>query len=137
MKPERLKRYKEKLDFLQERINDLEEWTESFPEEKKEKLGVYKAGQELIETITDLAAMAVKDENHLPKDDESNINSLEKLKIINKELNKQLKEANGLRNILIHRYNTFDEKRAVSSLHDLLPAFKQFLDSIEKWLKKE
>lgn len=140
MDTERAKRYKDKLNFMDERCADVEEWTSSgisdFTSDKKTRLAVYKAFQELIETSLDIAAMVCKDSRIVPRDDYTNIEELYNRNIIDERLNKALAESNGLRNRLVHRYNSLDDRTAFESIHTLIPAFKQLEDVMNRWLKK-
>ena len=140
MREERLKRYRDKLNLVTERIDDVESWVphsiEEFVSDKKTRLAVYKASQEMIETSMDIIAMMCKDLKIVPKDDYTNIKALEDRGIINKKLTHALVHANGLRNRLVHRYNVLDDKIAFESIKELLPNFKKFLSVTEKWLKE-
>ena len=54
--------------------------------------------------------MLVKDIGIQVKDDTANISEIVKKRNLDSELGEKLKRANGLRNILVHRYNEIDEK---------------------------
>lgn len=140
MREERLKRYREKLNLISERIEDLEAWlprsVEEFVSDKKTRLAVYKASQEMIEASMDLLAMMCKDLKIVPKDDHTNIEALKGKGVITSSLARALAHANGLGNRLVHRYNALDDKIAFESIRDLLPDFKNFLEVVEKWLRR-
>ena len=53
--------------------------------------------------------MIIKDSKRNPKDDYTNIHELEKMRVISSGSAKLLAESNGLRNALVHRYNTVDD----------------------------
>lgn len=136
MDTQRRDRYKDKLELIQKRIQEIEEWTEISSEEfihdEKTKLATYKAFQELSESCMDIIAMACKDLKILPKDDYTNIEKLSsKLKIDKKSL----QETNGLRNRLIHRYNSTDDTIAFESIHELIAEINTFVEAITKWIK--
>jgi len=137
---ERAKRYKDKLNFIFEKINDIEEWTSvdisDFISDKKTRLAVYKAFQELVEASFDIVAMACRDSRIISKDDYANIEALYQKNLIEEGLKNALAESNGLRNRLVHRYNTLDDTIAFESILELLPNFKYFAEVIEKWLKE-
>jgi len=73
MEKSRLRRYLEKIEHIEERLDDIKTWlgeVEDIREvEKKTKLAVYKAMQEVVEASMDIAAMILKDEGKQPKDD--------------------------------------------------------------------
>lgn len=137
MNLERIDRYKDKMDLIEKRIQEIEEWTditrEEFLEDERTKLAVYKAFQELAESCMDIIAMACKDMKILPKDDYINI---EKLSLKIKFNKRVLQETNGLRNRIIHRYNRTDDTIAFQSIQELIPAINVFIEVIKKWIKK-
>ena len=87
----RISRYKDKLNIISERKQDIEEWvsgydSSDFIEDKKTRLAVYKAFQELVEASFDVVALACKDLKTIPKDDYTNIDLLFEKKFINSSL---------------------------------------------------
>lgn len=136
METGRLKRYKDKMDLISKRIAQVEEWQGEILEEEKAMLASYKAFQEAAEAALDLMAMMVKDTGSLPKDDYSNIELALGKKLISKKTGDALKQANGLRNRLVHEYNGLNAKRACESILELLPMLDGFLEEVAKWLKK-
>jgi uncharacterized protein YutE (UPF0331/DUF86 family) len=140
MKIERANRYKDKLDLIYERIEDVEKWTYNYDAsgtDKKTRFAVYKAFQELTEASFDIIAMACKDSGIIPKDDYENIDALLNRKIIDSGIRNALSEANGLRNRLVHRYNSLDDRIASESIQALLPNFNYFAEVISEWLKSQ
>lgn len=133
----RLRRYKDKLDLISKRKSEINEWKEAFLEDTKTSLAVYKAFQEIVEAAMDILAMISKDENYAPKDDYSNIDVVLERKIIDKKISETLKEANGLRNRIIHYYNGLNAERAYESILYLLPSFDVFSEVVERWLEKK
>ncbi len=90
MEEERIKRYNYKLEYLNQTIENLNDWTENIDSkefierlELQKQYGIYHAFQIGIEIITDLISMIVKDVKMIPKDDYSNINIIKKKKIVN------------------------------------------------------
>ncbi len=143
MEDERIRRYNDKLEYLNQTIEHLNEWTESidsreFTErlELQKQYGIYHAFQIGIEIITDLVSMIVKDVKLIPKDDYSNINIIQNKKIISANLAAKLREANGLRNRIVHDYNGLDNEIAYNRLTNLLKYFQEFKVKAKEWLKK-
>ncbi|MDD5472999.1 MAG: DUF86 domain-containing protein [Candidatus Methanoperedens sp.] len=137
---ERISRYKDKLNLISERKQDIEEWisgydSSDFIQDKKTRLAVYKAFQELVEASFDVAAMACKDLKLIPKDDYTNIDLLFEKKFINSSLKNTLSESNGLRNRLVHRYNGLDDCLAFDSIMEHLTSILDFSEVIGKWLR--
>jgi uncharacterized protein YutE (UPF0331/DUF86 family) len=137
MDSERRNRYKDKIDLIEKRIQEIEEWThissEEFIEDERTKLATYKAFQELAESCMDIIAMACKDLKILPKDDYTNI---EKLCTKLKFKKRVVQDTNRLRNRLIHRDNRTDDTIAFQSIKELLPEIIIFREVIKKWIKK-
>ncbi len=136
----RASRYKDKLNLIYERSGDSEEWLSDYDitdsiSDKKTRLAVYKAFQELTESSFDVAAMVCKDSKIVPSDDYTNIEALYNKKIIDAGLKNALFEANGLRNRLVHRYNSLDDSIAFESIRLLLPNIRYFAEVINEWLK--
>ncbi len=136
MKKYRLKRYNEKINFIEERLLDIEEWIQN-AEEKLERLACYKAFQEAVEAIFDLIAMMLKDNGKEVEDDYTNLEKIKVLKILSTEETGILIEANGLRNRIIHRYNTTDDKIAIESIKSLLPTIESVTQKFKKSIKND
>lgn len=141
MDVDRAKRYIDKMDLINERINDIKEWLsgvsiKEFMEDKKLRLASYKAFQEIVESSMDIVAMIIRDLGLIVKDDYTNLSILKERKILSKHVIDALKEGNGLRNRLIHRYNNLKEDIVFTSMKDLLKYFEEFVNEVEKWLKK-
>ncbi len=83
-----------------------------------------------------MVAMIVKDVKLIPKDDYLNIEIMTNKKIINPDLAASLREANGLRNRIVHDYNGKDNEIAFNRIIDLLKSLKEFMEEVKKWLKK-
>jgi len=107
-KMRRKQRYNQKLAELEDRIEFITAnlgTKKTFQQNRLHSKGIYKEYQELVESITDLAAMTAKDQNKIVEDDYSNLDKLATTLHLNTEHTIQLKKANGLRNILVHEYN--------------------------------
>lgn len=116
-------RYKEKIELIRERIEQFDRE----PQNKIEKWGVYYAIQTSIELVFDLIAMLIKDMGIVVKDDEDNVEKIIKEKSLDKELGSRLKDAKGMRNIIVHQYNGINE----DIIFESLPELKNL---IEKWI---
>jgi len=138
MKSERAGRYRDKLDLIILRAGQAQTWldeegSEDFLADDKTKLATYKAFQEAVEASMDLVAMMCKDQGDNPQDDYGN---LDKLVVLREGSREVLKEANGLRNHLVHRYNKRDDQLARQSMEDLLPGIFDFAEEVEAWLER-
>lgn len=132
---DRLKRYKDKIEHAEKRMNEINEWIDEFEDSEKTMLACYKAFEEVVECCMDILAMICKDLGSTPKDDYSNIELIKDKKIITGDIAKSLRQANGLRNRVVHAYNGTDKNIAHKSMLSLLPELGIFLEVVEKWLK--
>ncbi len=134
----RKKRYMQKILHGRNRIELVEVWQQEkiSEHETKSLVAIEKAAQEVIEVATDLMAMILKDTSIPPTDDYTNISRVLELGLITKEVGAILKEANGLRNRLIHVYNDVDIDILLESIKRVLPGISEFLNVVEKWLSR-
>ena len=137
----RIKRYKEKLNLIGRRISQITEWTNNLTEDdfKKDeliKLATYKAFQEIVESAMDIIAMLCKDLGIPPKDDYTNINVLLEKGVLDDTLSEVMIMANGLRNRIVHKYNTLSDERAFVEISEALSEFERFIEVVENWIKK-
>jgi len=120
----RSKRYKDKIQRIFDYIQDLP----LIPKNELEKRGIFYSLQTSIEAMVDLIAMLVKDLGIQVKDDNYNINEIIKIKKLNPELGEKLSQANGLRNIIVHRYNAVDDQIILDSVQEVK-------DLLLKWVR--
>ncbi|MGQ9722955.1 MAG: type VII toxin-antitoxin system HepT family RNase toxin [Candidatus Jordarchaeum sp.] len=136
---ERKESYLRKIQSIQENIKSVKEWLvettlEKFLGDKKTRLAVFKAFQEVVETCMDLAAMLVRDRGVPPKDDYTNLETLREEKVISDKMEDILAEANGLRNWIIHRYNKLEEEEAYKAMLRLITPLEGFIGVVKKWI---
>jgi len=139
---ERIKRYKEKLEYFNIIILNLQSWIKEIKIKDfenlslKEQFSIYHAFQIISELIADFAAMIVKDLNKIPKNDYFNLDLLVEQKLISNEAANDLKKANGLRNRIVHNYNGIDDNIAFKGIKEGINTFNKFEEALEDWLKK-
>ena len=124
----RLKRYRDKINFIIDNIKDLP----IKPNNVFEKRGIFYSIQTAIESVIDLVAMLVKDLGIQVKDDETNINEIIEKRNLNPELGKKLRKANGLRNILVHRNNNVEDQIILDSVEEIKELLYQWIDIVEE-----
>lgn len=129
----RRQRYRDKLAHADERLADLEAWIDKVPESKVHRLAVYKVVQEIVEAITDVVAMAVRDGGDLPAADYANIDHLEQAGRLSGPSAAALREANGLRNRIVHEYNGFWDQIGLDSIERLMPALAVAVEEARSW----
>ncbi len=126
----RFKRYRDKINHATDYLKDLP----FEPENEFEKRGIFYSLQTSIESIIDLVAMLVKDLGIPVKEDFANISEIVKIKNLKAELGERLKKANGLRNILVHRYNSFEEQIILKSVKEIKALLYKWIDIVEEFL---
>lgn len=143
MDEERIQRYKEKEEYFVKLMGKLKEWTKDLNEKDftnnlslKEQFSIYHAYQIILEIITDLTAMVVKDLKIIPKDDYINIDVLAEKDVISKDLAYNMKQANGLRNRIVHNYNGLNEEIGFKSIQKYLEHLDKYKEDIDNWLQK-
>lgn len=135
MKKNRILRYREKIEVITKRKENISSWIDG--KDEKSILAVYKAYQEMIESFTDIFAMMLKDMGELVKDDYSNIETLRSKGFLNEDEEGLMKEANGLRNRLVHEYNGLERKVAIESIRRINQNLENVIEEIRKWIKEE
>ena len=127
----------EKIETVIERVEFIEEHL------SKEILGdrilrkaIYKEFQEAVEAASDVCAMVRRGLNSSAKDDYSNIDFLVERDILEEGMGEKLKEANGLRNRLIHEYDGVNDKIACYAIRELIEDLREFSLEVLKWIKK-
>lgn len=138
MDQERKDRYLDKLYWIQHRSELINTWQEELSDfhpvpDTKTVLAIFKAFQEITEAFMDCIAMYLRDNNIPPRDDYSNI---DKTDIFSPEQKKLLREMNGLRNRIIHRYNGTDEKLAIQGIFEVLPEINMLRENFLIWTEK-
>jgi len=132
----------DKISVVINRIDLIDKWIEEKPipdlvRDEKTKLAIYKAFQEVVEALMDIIAMICGDLCIGPKDDYTNIEVLVSEEIISLDYARILREANGLRNKLIHWYNKINDEIALKSIHRLRIPLRETIKVIIEWLKKQ
>ncbi len=125
----RIKRYRDKINHIVDYIKDLT----GEPKNELEKRGIFYSLQTSIEAIIDLIAILTKDLGIQVKDDNINITEIVKKRNLKSELGENLKKANGMRDIIVHRYNDFEEEiilESVEEIKDLLPKWIEVVEEI-------
>ncbi len=138
MEDDREKRYLQKLESLEDRLIFIEAnfaETDELKENRILKKALYKEFQEMSEVLADICAMMTRDMSRFVKDDYTNLDGL-KL-IFGEDIIRNLKKANGLRNVLVHDYNGIIDELAFESMKEVLPFFWKFREKVRAWLSKK
>lgn len=131
------KRLMEKVETVVERVEFIEEHLsdEIFGDRILRK-AIYKEFQEAVEAASDVCAMVRRGLNSSAKDDYSNIDFLIERDILEERVGEKLKEANGLRNRLIHGYDGVNDETACDAIKELVGDLSDFSVVVLEWIAK-
>ena len=113
----RKKRYLEKLEVFEQEKEFMDSYTIA---DDVTKRALLYALQVCVDVVMDVAAMTTKDLGLAVEDDYTNIEKLEREKVLTSEEAELIRRFNGLRNAIVHKYNRLD-----------LVAVQEGLDNIE------
>ncbi len=134
MDEDRRLRYRDKILWIFGRADLIETWLkeskDSHEIDTKTRLAIFKAFQEITEATMDCISMFLRDNQVPSRDDYSNI---ERTDLFSPDQKQLLREMNGLRNRIIHRYNGTDEDLALAGIAQSLPEIRSLTQVIEEW----
>lgn len=130
----RKEQYKRKFEFIVEKITLL---PKNLKDDKFYTDALFYRLQISIDAAMDVVAMLCKDLGITVKDDYSNIDELEHLNIFELNLLKDLRRWNGLRNILVHKYNKVEEDLVVQEKDNVVATLKKFVKDVEVILDEQ
>ena len=126
--------YTRKLEFITDKIAIL-------PENMNDNIflmdALFYRLQVSIDATMDIVAMLSKDLGITVKDDYSNIDELENLNIFPGEFLNEIRRLNGLRNVLVHRYNKIEEDLIVTEKDHFVEVLKEFIKIVEKLINEQ
>jgi uncharacterized protein YutE (UPF0331/DUF86 family) len=128
----RAKRYRDKINYITENLH----YFDAAPKNELEKRGLFYTIQTSIEGIADMIAMALKDLGLEVAEDAYNIDKAIEVFKVSKDQGERMKLANGMRNILVHRYNGVDEAIVLDSIGELKRDLVEWIEIIEDFLSK-
>ncbi|MFT4305220.1 MAG: type VII toxin-antitoxin system HepT family RNase toxin [Candidatus Woesearchaeota archaeon] len=132
-----MKRINDKISEIEHYLNEFSEFLPNDFEDYKKNI-VLKAAceryvEKIVESITDLAFLLIKFKHlKLPEDDINAFRILYENKIINEKLYSNLKNAKGMRNILVHQYGLVDDEIIFNSFNQLIDDSNDFIQLIPK-----
>lgn len=137
MDEDRRLRYRDKILWIQDRSGLIEIWIEEanpneIVSDTRTLLAIFKAFQEVVEAFMDITAMYLRDKDIPSRDDYSNIDRIDLFSPDQKQL---LREMNGLRNRIIHRYNGTDEVLALSGISQSLSEISALVQVVQRWIQ--
>ncbi len=125
MDDERKNRYGDKINFIIERTEGIPRT--NFDDDIIRDAAFYKI-QTAIECVTDIVAMLVRDMGKDVGDDYHNLEILKDKNIIDEEMYEKLKKLNGMRNIIVHRYNKIEEDLIFNNIDEIRKNILNFIE---------
>jgi uncharacterized protein YutE (UPF0331/DUF86 family) len=102
------------------------------------KDGIYKRIEYSIENVWDICSIINSDlSNGIPQDEESILDNLINTGILDIDIGEKLKLMKGFHNIVVHRYESIDDKLAFQTLQEHLEDFQYFIQQIEDFLSRK
>lgn len=136
---DRINRYYDKLNHCKSSLNYLNEWIKNkeyyINIEPMRKYAIYKVVTELVEALSDVIAMILKDLKHGPKEDFLNFEKASELDIIDMKQSEILIRSKGLRNRVVHDYNGLNDDTALLSIFDLLDPLGEICKVLQEWIE--
>ena len=121
--------YNRKLEFIIDKLSLL-------PDNVEENIfyvdALFYRLQVSVDAAMDIVAMLCKDLGITVKDDYLNIDALEALDLFQKELLRNLRRLNGVRNALVRRYNKIEEEQIIKEKENFVNILKEFVKRVEK-----
>jgi len=126
--------YKRKLEFIIEKITRL---PENVKEDEFYIDALFYRLQVSIDAVMDVIAMLCKDFGITVEDDYTNIDELEKLKIFDPSLIQEMRRYNGLRNVLVHKYNKIEDDLVLKEKENMVVILKSFVKKAEEIINEK
>ena len=130
----RQEQYSRKTNFILEKINDL---PQDIAVDKYYIDALFYRIQVSIDASMDIIAMLCKDFGITVNDDYTNIQELEKKNLISSAMSENLSKLNGLRNVIVHKYNKVEEDLIVQEKDLIVKYLNEFLDIVEVILNEK
>ncbi len=89
-----------------------------------------------IEAAMDITAMLVKEYGYDVGDDYHNLELLNEKGVIDATITDRMKKLNGMRNIIVHRYNKIEKEIITSNLEEIKKVLFNFLEAVEDAYKE-
>lgn len=136
MDADRLARYADKFERIDERLQQFQAWSPEALEDERSRAASFRVFHEIGDGLADVCAMLTKDLNLTPKDDYTNARKLEEHGVLTERQCDVIYELNGLRNRLVHEYDTLDEERALESADRLTPHVRDVTKEVRAWISE-
>lgn len=132
----RRKRYLEKLEVFEGEMEFIEAKAKTLVvEDDVTKRALLYALEVCVDVVLDVVAMATKDLGLTVEDDYTNVEKLEKEKMLTKKESELIRRFNGLRNAVVHKYNRLDldaVQRGLNKIEVLYEVLDKLVEAIER-----
>lgn len=127
----------QKCEMLVDRVEFIDRhFSEAILTDRILRKAMYKEFQEAVEAAADTCALMRRSLDSSAQDDYSNVDYLVERGFIPADLGRSLKEANGLRNRLVHEYDGINDMTAYTSIARLTEVLREFAEVILEWLHR-
>lgn len=118
----------------------LEELESSLPTDLNEYKHNYKIRaiceryfEKIVEALVDTAFLMIKENDfQIPEEDKKAFDILATEKVISENLSEKLKEAKGMRNIIVHEYGEIDDEVVFEAVtEEIIKDAKEFIKCVE------
>ena len=129
---------------ITDKINEINEFLDELKKIAPSSLDEYKSNiekkaaceryvEKIVEAVTDLAFLIIKNKKlKIPEDDIDAFNILLGNKIINDDLATKLKNAKGIKNIILHQYVKINDDIVFKSISEELEKnVREFINNVE------
>lgn len=120
--------------YLKEFDTILPATFEEYSSNLEKKAACERYVEKIMEAVTDIAFLIIKYRKYeIPEDDKNAFDILLKHKIITEKTCTKMKEAKGMRNLIVHEYGNVDDEIVFDSItKELIKDVKKFLDELPK-----
>jgi uncharacterized protein YutE (UPF0331/DUF86 family) len=135
-------RLSDKIKEIEEFLSELDEITPAsfaeYEQDIKAKAACERYFEKIVEAIVDLVFIIIKEKRYkMPEADKEAFDILAKEQIITKEIAEKLKDAKGMRNIIVHEYGKINDEFVFNSVkEELQEDTYQFLKQVKLFLKR-
>ena len=127
---------------LNEKVRHLSKWVSELEEIIPSSFNKYKTDnlvsaacerycERIIEDLIIISNIILKEKGVVER--ERCFDLLHDLDVLNKDLAAKLENIKGMRNLMIHQYDTFDEELFFDSLKELIKDSKHFMESVNSF----
>jgi len=129
-----MKRYLEKLEVFEGEMRFIK--TKPFTEEDDvTRRALLYALEVCVDVVMDVVAMATRDLGLTVEDDYTNVEKLEKEKVLVEREGELIRRFNGLRNAIVHKYNRLDldaVQRGLNKIEKLHEVLDKLVEVVER-----